>query len=52
MVESQINHTKKSKKVLCVETNKTYPSIMQVERELGFNNSNISAVCLGKRKRA
>ena len=49
--ESQTNYPKFSKQVLCVETGVIYPSVMQVKRELGFSNTNISEVCLGKRKR-
>lgn len=41
-----------SKKVLCVETGKVYTSTHQVERELGFANSNISRACNGKQKSA
>lgn len=52
VAESQTNDPKRSKRVLCIETGVIYPSTKQVERELGFANSNISAVCLGKRKRA
>ena len=50
MAESKTNYPKFSKQVLCVETGVIYPSTKQVERELGFANSNISAVCLGKQK--
>lgn len=50
--ESQTNHPKFSKQVLCVETGVIYPSTRQVERKLGFANSNISAACNGKYKRA
>lgn len=50
--ESQTNHPKKSKKVLCIETGKIYPSTHQVERELGFNYSTILKVCNGKYKSA
>lgn len=46
------NYQKFSKQVLCVETGKIYPSVMQVEREFGFAGSNISAVCRGKGKTA
>lgn len=52
MVESNTNHPKKSKQVLCVETGKIYPSTNQVQRELGFYQTNISAACLGKYKQA
>ena len=41
---------KLSKQVLCVETGVVYPSIMEVERELGFNNGNVVKCCNGKRK--
>lgn len=46
------NNTKKSKRVICVETGKIYPSTKQVERELGFANGNISSACNGKYKTA
>lgn len=50
--ESLTNNLKTSKKVLCVETGVIYPSTKQVERELGFANSNISLACNGKYKQA
>ena len=40
------------KKVLCIEMNKIFGSTMEVERELGINNSNIGKCCLGKYKSA
>lgn len=43
---------KLSKQVLCVETGVIYPSAHQVERELGFANTYISAVCIGRYKQA
>ena len=49
---NRINHPKRSKQVLCVETGKVYPSAHQVERELGFAKSNIVNVCNGKLKQA
>ena len=52
IAESNTNHPKFSKQVICVETGVIYPSIKQVERKLGFANSNISAACNGKYKRA
>lgn len=52
IAESNTNHPKFSKQVLCVETGKVYPSTKQVERELGFANTNISAACNGKYKSA
>lgn len=39
-----------SKRVLCVETGKFYPSTIEAQRQLGFNNGNISQCCNGKRK--
>lgn len=39
-----------SKQVLCLETDKTYPSTMEVKRQLGLNTGNISQCCNGKRK--
>lgn len=49
---SNTNHPKKSKKVICVETGKIYPSTHQVQRELGFSRGNISSVCAGRYKTA
>ncbi len=40
----------RKKKVYCVETNKTYPSVKQCARELRLNKSSISNVCNGKQK--
>lgn len=39
-----------SKQVMCVETGVIYPSASEVQRELGFLQTNISNVCNGKRK--
>jgi hypothetical protein len=39
-----------SKQVLCVEIDKIYTSAHQVEKELGFSNSNIRKCCRGKQK--
>lgn len=52
MSESLTNNPKRSKKVICVQTGVIYPSVRQVERELGFNQSNISSVCAGIYKTA
>ena len=41
-----------SKQVLCVETGVVYPSTIEVERQLGFNNANIGKCCLNKLKTA
>lgn len=43
---------KTSKQVICLETGKVYPSTNEVERQLGFANQYISAVCTGKYKQA
>ena len=43
---------KNNKQVLCVETGVVYPSTMQVEREIGFLQCNISKACCGKYKTA
>lgn len=50
--ESKFNHPSRSKKVLCIETGVIYPSVSQLKREFGFNKSNITSVCNGKRKTA
>ena len=42
----------RSKAVLCVELNKIYGSVREVERELGVNHRTISACCNGKQKSA
>jgi hypothetical protein len=39
-----------SKRVLCVETNKIYSSTMEVHKQLGFSQGNISQCCNCKRK--
>lgn len=52
IAESNTNHPNKSKQVLCVETNKIYPSTMEIQRQLGFNKSAISRCCNGKLKTA
>lgn len=40
------------KLVRCVETGEIYQSTMDVQRELGINNSGVSACCNGKQKTA
>ena len=35
----------KSKPVICIETGKIYPSTIEIERQLGFSNANISRCC-------
>lgn len=47
--KAHINHPNMSKKVICVETGVIYPSIAEVERQLGICSSNI-VVCLQHRK--
>lgn len=42
----------RSKKVMCVETGVVYPSTIEVERQLGFYQQNISSACNGKYKQA
>lgn len=39
---------KLSKKVKCIDTNVVYPSIREIERQLGFDRSDISRCCKGK----
>ena len=50
------NRTDLSKPVLQFDLNgnliKEYPSIIEAERQTGFNNAHISKCCLGKRKTA
>lgn len=43
---------KRGKPVMCLETGKIYASASAVQRELGINQSKISACCLGNRKSA
>lgn len=54
--KSQINHPKKSKQVNQYDLNgnfiKTWASISQINRELGFNSSHISQCCSHKRKKS
>lgn len=49
---NRINHPKRSKQVLCVETGKIYPSTKEVQRHLGFSQGNISSACNGRLKQA
>ena len=41
-----------SKRVLCVETNKIYPSVKEATRQLGLSKGNISHCCNGRYKTA
>lgn len=43
-----MNQEYSSKKVLCVETNKVYPSVSECERQMGFKHNTIGAVLRGK----
>jgi D-hexose-6-phosphate mutarotase len=43
---------KKSKRVLCVETNTIYKSATEVYRMTGISQQGVSAVCNGQRKTA
>lgn len=45
-------YTVQRKKVLCVETNVIYNSVMEANRKTGINNRNIGSCCNGKRERA
>lgn len=46
------NHIKTSKRVLCLETGKVYPSSREIERKLNINHNCINAACNGKQKTA
>lgn len=55
MIKGLINHSKKSKPVLQIDKNTNeviavFPSIREVERQLGFANQHISSCCNGKFK--
>ena len=50
VAESNINNPKRSKQVLCVENGVIYPSTMELQRQLGLPQQNISHCCNGKRK--
>ena len=39
----------KSKSVKCLETDKIYPSVSEVQKQLGFSQCNLSRCCNGKR---
>lgn len=57
MIKGLINHSKKSKPVLQIDKNTNeviaeFPSIKEVERQLGYFHSNISKCCNGKIKSA
>ena len=48
----QVNHPKKSKEVICLETGVIYPSSMEAERQLNIRHSQIIKCCLNKSKTA
>lgn len=50
--KENINNPKKSKDVLCIETGIVYKSAKEVQRKLGFAQSNICNCCNGKLKEA
>lgn len=47
-----VYNTKNSKAVMQIETGKIFPSTMEVQRQLGFDNDKISKCCNGKLKSA
>lgn len=49
---NNLNHKCLSKKVKCIETNVTYPSASEAERQTGVFNTAIIQVCKGNRKTA
>lgn len=49
---NRINHPKRSKQLMCVETGVVYSSTMEVERQLGYFQTHIASVCRGKHKTA
>lgn len=50
--KANTNNPKFSKKVICIETGKIYPSLSDVHRKLGFNQGYICLCCNGKFKQA
>lgn len=44
------NNIKYSKPVKCIDTGKIYPSLSDVQRQLGFNSDSISRCCKKKQK--
>lgn len=50
--ESNKGNGRPGNAVYCIELRKTFTSTVEVERQLGIPNSNVGAVCLGKRKTA
>ena len=56
MAKSLINHPEKSKSVIQYSLDgefiRKWPSVIQIERELGFSHGNISKCCKEKTKNA
>lgn len=50
IAKARINNPKISKKVKCLDTGIVYPSIQEIERQLGFNRVSISRCCNKKQK--
>lgn len=50
--KANTNNHKLSKKIICVETGKIYPSTREIERQLGFAHTHISDCCNEKYKQA
>lgn len=50
--ESNKGNGRPGNTVYCIELDKTFKNTVEVERQLGIPNSNVGAVCLGKRKTA
>lgn len=46
------NNPKQSKPVVCIETGIIYQSMMEIQRQLGYNTGKICECCKGKRKTA
>lgn len=52
MLGVNINREDQSTKIICVETNKIYPSVHEAGRQTGIDNGSIIKCCKGKRKTA
>ena len=51
IIETKLNG-KRSKKIICLETSKVYPSLNEAKRKLGVEVGSISACCRGKQNTA
>ena len=47
-IKSQLNRTDLSRPIMCIETGIVYPSTKEVQRQFGYNPSNLSACCNNK----